>query len=132
MPRKRTDARVKDSGKRYEPVVPRSPKTKRVYAQGVFVMSCDGTPVRGDDNQVILDHGPGNLPFDFPCTIRLHQLTSDEQMPKGWVAELDFHGTAFAIRVEEGSDVYKIFARHRVPKETSYKKVHEEPKGGTN
>lgn len=103
----------------------------RVYAQAVFGMRGDATLSFRDEDLAFLDHGLGNLPFDFPAMLRLRQMVSDTRqgkVPKGWVLEIDFHGTTFAIRSVNGED-YKLFVKHR---DGEYEKFHTEPRQGAN
>lgn len=103
----------------------------RVYAQAVFGMRGDATVSFRDEDLAFLDHGLGNLPFDFPAMVRLRQMVRDTKRgkePRGWVMEVDFHGTTFAIRRVMG-EPYKVFVKHG---DGEYSKIHEEEPEGTN
>lgn len=135
MPGKRQATQKRRAARKPPPAPVRERDTKgggRVYAQAVFAMKGDGTVSFTDDQLAILDHGNVNLPIDFPAMIRLHQLVADgprAKVPKGWVIEIDWYGTTFAIRAELDTEEYRVFVKH--PDE-NYRKVHTEPKQGAN
>lgn len=104
-----------------------------VYAQAVFGMRGDSTISVRDEDLAFLDHGAGNLPFDFPAMLRLRQLVGGAgrlgKLPKGWVLEIDFHGTTFALRTKQGED-YKLFVQYA--DEDGWTKIATIPRKGTN